>query len=101
MDNDVIDNDDDLDANPLYISPMIRIKANLKLARQLVEQDVSAFKINSAYRLKEDNCKVLLINDIGPDPISRLPTGYGLLVTTEGVQPASYPLSVLVPGPVR
>jgi hypothetical protein len=88
--------DDELDGlSAMHFTPTTRLKVNLKKAREMVKQDYSRFKVNEAYRLKHDAVTILLINEIGPDPVSRLMTGYGLLITVDDIKPGYLPLSEL------
>jgi len=64
-----------------------KLKANIQAAKKLNTFDGSKFKVGFAYRLKADKDKALLINELGPHPISRLQCGYGLLISQDGYEP--------------
>lgn len=101
MTDNHVDDDDVTEGDVLLFNATVRLRTQLKKARDLVALDVTHFKKNHAYRLKSDRHRILLINDIGPDPISRLPTGYGLFITADGFEPGYAALADLLEGAFR
>jgi len=78
------DADDEVISGPLYFSHTTQLKAQLRKARNRFVADVSRFKVGKAYRFKQDPACCMYIAEIGPHPLSRLPTAYGLKVNGQG-----------------
>ncbi len=69
-----------------------RVIADLK--KLVVDKDVSRFKVGRVYTCLTSNC-VMLINEIAPHPVSRVPTAYGFLIDEDGYKPHYEPLYML------
>lgn len=71
-----------------------RLKAEITTAKAILTKDVSKYKVGRVYTIlaSED---LMLITEIGPHPLSRIPTAYGLRITVNGHDHAYTPLCTL------
>lgn len=76
-----------LDPDARVLSDRTRLKLQIDNVRKLMQKDVSGFKVGSWYEVEGREKTIFLINEIGPHPIDRLPTGYGLIVTPTESEP--------------
>lgn len=76
-----------LDPDARVLSDRTRLKLQIDNVRKLMQKDVSGFKVGSWYEVEGREKTIFLINEIGPHPIDRLPTGYGLIITPTESEP--------------
>lgn len=56
------------------------IQSKIKEVKDRASKDVSRFKIGQVYCVSGNLNEMLIINEIGPHPLDRLPCGYGTLL---------------------
>jgi hypothetical protein len=76
-----------LNPDARVLSDRTRLKLQMDKVRKLMQKDVSGFKVGSWYEVEGREKTIFLINEIGPHPIDRLPTGYGLIITPTESEP--------------
>ena len=63
-----------------------RLKLVVGLLEGVLKIDVSRFKVGRVYHIRNSD-NLMMINDIGHHPVSRVPTAYGFQINTEGHSP--------------
>lgn len=76
-----------LDPDARVLSDRTRLKLQVEKVKKQMQKDVSGFKVGLWYEVEGREKTIFLINEIGPHPIDRLPTGYGVIVTPTESEP--------------